>query len=50
MKTRIFAFILALFLITMGGLARAEEKFGVIIYPGAKFDPEVTDFLKQDIT
>ena len=47
MKTKIFAFVLALFLITVGGLAGTEEKFGVIIYPGAKFDPGVTDFIKQ---
>lgn len=47
MKTKGFAFVLALFLVTMGGFAGAEEKFGVAVYPGAKFDRGVTDFLKQ---
>jgi hypothetical protein len=36
-----------LFLLAMGGIAGAEEKFGVGVYPGAKYDSGVTDFLKQ---
>jgi hypothetical protein len=46
-KTKIIGLALFLFLITMAGVTGAEEKFGVTIYPGAKFDRGVTDFLKQ---
>jgi hypothetical protein len=46
-KSKIFVVFLALLLVTMGGYAGAEEKFGIIVYPGAKYDTATTDFLKQ---
>lgn len=46
-KSRINAIVLALFLVTLGGYAGAEEKFGVSVYPGASSDSAATEFLKQ---
>ena len=47
MKSKWYVIVLALFSVIMGGYAGAEEKFGVSIYPGAKYDSATTDFLKQ---
>jgi hypothetical protein len=46
-KPKNYVIVLALFLVTIGGYAGAEEKFGVSIYPEAKYDSAVTEFLKQ---
>jgi hypothetical protein len=47
MTMKKYLIALMLFLLAMGGIAGAEEKFGVGVYPGAKYDSGVTDFLRQ---
>jgi len=38
---------LGICLIIMIGLAKAEEKFGIVVYPDAKYDSGISEFLKQ---
>lgn len=37
--------ILAMVVLCMAGMVHAEEKFGVPVYPGAKFDADTTKFV-----
>ena len=46
-KSKHYVIVLALLLVTIGGYAGAEEKFGVSIYPGATYDSATAEFLKQ---
>lgn len=41
------AFLLVVLFFLAVATAGAEEKFGVAVYPGARFDVGVSDFLKQ---
>ena len=47
MKLNSVVFVFAVIFLMGVSLVLAEEKFGVPVYPGAKFDSGVTDFLKQ---
>ncbi|MCL4475050.1 MAG: hypothetical protein M1508_02315 [Nitrospirae bacterium] len=47
MKMKSISFLFAVIFLMSVSLIFAEEKFGVTVYPGAKFDSGVTDFLKQ---
>ncbi len=38
---------LAICLAVMVGVGNAEEKFGIVVYPGAKHESGTTEFLKQ---
>ena len=38
---------LGICLAVMIGFAGAEEKFGVVVYPDATYDSEISEFLKQ---
>jgi hypothetical protein len=39
--------ILWICFVTMIGIAKAEEKYGIIVYTGAKYDSGASEFLKQ---
>jgi hypothetical protein len=49
MKRGILLFLPAIILV-FGIVAVAEEKFGVPVYPGAKFDSAVSQFLKESMS
>ncbi len=39
--------VLAICLAIMVGVGNAEEKFGIVVYPGSKSESGTTEFLKQ---
>jgi hypothetical protein len=47
MRTKTGVGILLVCLVTMAGIVHAEEKYGVIVYPGAKYDSGASEFLQQ---
>lgn len=47
MRTKTFVMAFGICLAIMVGVVKAEEKYGIIIYPGAKYDSGVSEFLKQ---
>jgi hypothetical protein len=47
MRTKTCLLILGICLTIMIGIGNAEEKYGIIVYTGAKYDRGASEFLKQ---
>jgi hypothetical protein len=47
MRTKTCFLALGMCLAMMIGIANAEEKYGIIVYTGAKYDSGTSEFLKQ---
>lgn len=47
MRTKACVLALGIFLAIMVGVGQAEEKFGIVVYKGAKYDSGSSEFLKQ---
>ena len=47
MKAKTSLVALGICLVMMVGIGKAEEKFGIPVYPGANYDSGASEFLKQ---
>ena len=47
MRTKTCLLVLWICLAIMVGVGKAEEKYGIIVYTGAKYDSGASEFLKQ---
>ena len=47
MRTKTCLLVLGICMAIMVGVGKAEEKYGIIVYTGAKFDSGTSEFLKQ---